>query len=46
MFIKETDILFKDLAYDCLPLYIERNGPKPGAIRLREYCIKKLEIFS
>lgn len=41
-FIKETDILFKDWADNWLPLYIERNGPKPGTIRLREYSIKKL----
>ena len=41
-FIKESDILFKDWADDWLPLYIERNGPKPGTIRLRQYSIKKL----
>ncbi|MDW2879545.1 MULTISPECIES: tyrosine-type recombinase/integrase [Bacillaceae] len=41
-FIKETDILFKDWANEWLPLYIERNGPKPGTIRLRQYSIKKL----
>lgn len=42
IFIKETDILFKDWANEWLPLYIERNGPKPGTIRLRQYSIKKL----
>lgn len=41
-FIKESNILFKDWANEWLPLYIERNGPKPGTIRLREYSIKKL----
>lgn len=41
-FIKETDILFKDWANEWLPLYSERNGPKPGTIRLRQYSIKKL----
>lgn len=41
-FIKESNILFKDWADEWLPLYIERNGPKPGTIRLREYSIKKL----
>lgn len=41
-FIKESNILFKEWANDWLPLYIERNGPKPGTIRLRQYSIKKL----
>ncbi|CAM4038539.1 Arm DNA-binding domain-containing protein [Mesobacillus zeae] len=41
-FIKKSDILFKDWANDWLPLYIERNGPKLGTIRLRQYSIKKL----
>ncbi|MFB4472911.1 tyrosine-type recombinase/integrase [Bacillus sp. Marseille-P3661] len=41
-FIKETDILFKDWVNEWLPLYSERNRPKPGTIRLRQYSIKKL----
>lgn len=42
IFIKESDMLFKDWANDWLLLYIERNGPKPGTIRLRQYSIKML----
>ncbi|MEK4750431.1 Arm DNA-binding domain-containing protein [Niallia sp. FSL W8-0177] len=42
IFIKESDMLFKEWANDWLLLYIERNGPKPGTIRLRQYSIKKL----
>lgn len=41
-FIKESDILFKDWANTWLPLYIERVGPKPGTIRLRQYSINML----
>ncbi|TYS12990.1 site-specific integrase [Rossellomorea vietnamensis] len=40
-FIKESDVLFKDFAYEWLPMYIGRTGPKPGTIRLRKYGIKK-----
>ncbi|WP_391117753.1 tyrosine-type recombinase/integrase [Psychrobacillus sp. L3] len=41
-FVKESDILFKDFANMWLPAYIERNAPKPGTVRIREYSIKKL----
>lgn len=41
-FIKESDILFKDFAVQWLSMYIERNGPKPGTIRLRKYGTRKL----
>ncbi|KQL57132.1 integrase [Alkalicoccobacillus plakortidis] len=44
-FVKESDILFKDFANNWLPLYIERNGPKPGTIRLRQYGINKLSAY-
>ncbi|MCM3768148.1 site-specific integrase [Neobacillus niacini] len=42
IFIKESDILFKDFAEQWLPMYIERTCPKPGTIRLRKYGINKL----
>ncbi|AMQ04983.1 tyrosine-type recombinase/integrase [Sporosarcina psychrophila] len=41
-YVKESDILFKDFANVWLPAYIERNAPKPGTVRIREYNIKKL----
>lgn len=41
-YTKESDILFKDFANEWLPTYIARKAPKPGTIRIREYCINKL----
>ncbi|MGJ9458528.1 tyrosine-type recombinase/integrase [Oceanobacillus sp. CF4.6] len=41
-YFEESDILFKDFANEWLPIYIERNGVKPGTIRLRQYGINKL----
>ena len=41
-FIKESNLLFKDFTDQWLSFYIQRNAPKPGTIRLREYSINKL----
>lgn len=41
-YVRETNILFKDMPNKWLPIYIDKVAPKPSTLRLRLYGINKL----